>query len=213
MLKVGESSVQTTASGKVAEGVYGKKGVITACKQFPDKKLGNYSPDIYIEFTIKSGAYENTVSVFGHFNKDAMTQKVLNWGLAAKVDQTFARFDAYEGLTDDKRQLEGVMFNEKVLENMIGKPAYMLSYVYGKRTDVDKPAYRNYGYLMPHQDGASEDEHYKFIWDVMQGDNYVMKQIADGQAYLKESAASFAASTSSSSVSSTDNSLDNALKF
>jgi hypothetical protein len=203
MLKVGQSTSQSSSgSNKVAEGVYGKKGIITGCKQIPNQKLGTYEPDVYIDFTVKSGDYNNTVSVFGSFNRDKQSQKVTGWGLAAKVDKTFARLGAYEGLTDEEKNLNGVMFNDKVLEAVIGKPVYMLSYVIGKRRDADKPAYRNFWYLMPEQEGASDEDHYAAIWEAFQADDYATKGLREGQAYLQESSSRYLASKANEPSSS-----------
>jgi hypothetical protein len=203
MLKAGQSSSNSSqkSSGKVADGLYGKKGIITSVTQVPDKVMGNYKPDLFIEFKIKSGAYDNTVVLFGHFNRDKQTQKIINWGLASKVDQAFQRLGAYEGLTDAEKELDGIMFNTAVLDNLIGTPVYYLSYVYGKQRNADKPAYRNYGYLLPVDENYTDEEHYDIIYQVLQGDNYTMKQLHDGQSYLRESSERFKASKQPSNVS------------
>ena len=205
MLSAGQSQSQSTSnSGRIADGIYGKRGVITGIKQIPGKVLGNYKPDVYIEFTVKSGAYDNTVTMFGHFNRDDMTQKITGWGLASRIDQTFARFGAYEGLTDEEKALDGVMFKQDVFDNMIGKPAFFLSYVYGRQRDKDKPAYRNYGYLLPLDESLSDEDHFRLVYEVLQGDSYVMKQVSEGRAYLRESQDRYEASKTTSSSNATE---------
>jgi hypothetical protein len=205
MLIAGQSEQKSSgSSGRIANGVYGKRGVITAIKQIPGKELGNYKPDVYIEFTVKSGAYDNTVSMFGHFNRDDITQKITGWGLASRIDQTFARFGAYEGLTDEQKALDGVMFKQDVFDNMLGKPAFFLSYVHGRQRDKDKPAYRNYGYLLSLDESLSDEDHFKIIYDVLQGDSYAMKQVSEGRAYLRESQDRYESSKTNNSTSATE---------
>lgn len=210
MLKAGQSLDNKASgnNGRIAEGIYGKKGVITKVVQHTDKKLGNYEPDVFIEFTIKSGAYENSVTIFGHFNRDQMTQKIISWGLAGKIDQAFNRLGGYDGLSEEEKQMNGVMFSEAVLNNLIGKPVYFLSYVYGRQRNADKPAYRNYSYLLPVNEEQSDEDHYNLIYDVLQGDAYTMKQLAEGRAYLQESSERYKASQQSSNTSSTANAAE-----
>lgn len=200
MLIAGQPSKgQNNTSGKLADGIYGKKGVITKVKQELNKQLGpNYQPHYYIEFTIKVGKYDNLVSMFGNYNIDPQSQQVTGFGLVKKVDNTFLRFGAYEGLTDEQKVVTNRLFNEAVLDNMIGKPAYFLSCVIGKQRNADKPAYQNYGFLLPFSESFSDEEHYEQLYDILKSDNWMMEnRIAPGQQYLRESRERYLASKSS----------------
>lgn len=199
MLIAGQpSKSQNDNFGKLADGVYGKKGVITKVKQELDKQLGpDYKPHYYIEFTIKVGKYDNLVSMFGNYNIDPKTEEVTGFGLVKKVDNTFLRFGAYEGLTDEQKVVTNRLFNEAVLDNMIGKPAYFLSCVIGKQRNADKPAYQNYGFMLPFYEELSDEEHYQQLYDVLQSDEWMMtNRIAPGREYLRESREQYVASKS-----------------
>lgn len=191
MLIAGKSNPTKSNSNNIAEGVFAKKGVITGCVQKTGETLGrnDYVPDAFVEFTINSDGYDNKVLVFGSVIRDKQTGVFSAIGSAGKVDQTFSRIGALNGLSDEQLAIsqssEGrLYFTDDVIKACIGKPVYFVSYVYGKRNNSDKPAYTNFNYLVGASDDVNPEDAYNEIYAALSASDYDYKKLAEGREYL-----------------------------
>jgi len=193
MLIAGKSNPTKSNNNSIAEGVFAKKGVITGCVQKTGEVLGqkNYVPDAFVEFTINSDGYDNKVLVFGSVIRDKQTGAFSAMGSAGKVDQTFARIGALNGLSDEQLAIsqspEGRLhFTNDVITASIGKPVYFISYVYGKRNNSDKPAYTNFNYLVGASDDVNAEDAYNEIYTALSASDYDFRKLQEGREYLSK---------------------------
>ena len=171
---------------KIAHSVWGKTGIIQSAQQEFNKELGNYSPDIFLTIEIDAGGkYNDKVDLFGSFQRDERTNEITGWGGAFKVDQVLNDLGAYDGLSDEQKQIDGNELPSEAIAALQGIKVQYLVYCSGKHPNKDKPVYNTFWKLLPatDEDDASEKV-FDQIGEALSGDSYHREKLEYGRNYL-----------------------------
>lgn len=186
-LKAGTSSSGSSLGTKVAEAVWGVTGRIESAIQDYEKKLGDYEPDIFITLTIDSGKqYPDEVDLFGSFGRDERTGEITGWGSAFKVDQVLNDLGAYDGLSEEQKEINNGVIPPDALEAIRGMRVHYLLYCSGKNPNKDKPVYNTYWKVLPASENTDPQTAWEQIFSSLQGEDYHMNKLVAGRNYLSE---------------------------
>lgn len=186
-LELGTSSSSGGLGKKIADGVWGKTGIIQTAQQEFGKELGTYSPDVFLAIEIDSGGqYDDQVDIFGSFQRDERTNEITGWGGAFKVDQVLNDLGAYDGLSDNQKEINGNELPQEAITALQGLRVHYLVYCSGKNPNKDKPVYNVFWKLLPATEDDNPDEKYAAIGEALTSDSYHREKLEQGRAYLAQ---------------------------
>ncbi len=124
-LTVSQGNIGGSSMG---DGIFIDKAVIAAITDL-SKEESKYDNDLHIEVTFKllKNDWERNLNISGRFNKDA-SGEIENWGGAFKVRDFFINIGLTKLLESNLPYIESGFVPEELLEAVIEKECYLLSY-------------------------------------------------------------------------------------
>lgn len=133
-------------SASVMPGVYIDRVLISSVKDISGQKMpfNNEKCDIGIELTLDIGrSYKPVVTIAGKFERDE-TGVITGWGKAFPVNRFLSSVEIKGSLTHENR------LPAEVLQNLVGRYVWRLSYVKGRRADnPEKLSYSTWNTMLP----------------------------------------------------------------
>lgn len=133
-------------------GIFISQVTITAVEDISDMVLTHLDKafDIGIKLTLDIGKdFQPEFLIAGNFKRDPLTDEVIGWGSGFLVQEALTRL-GYDG-----RLAEGNAIPPEVLEFLIGKSFYRLSYVSGVKEN-GKLRYSDWNHIASLDEGAED---------------------------------------------------------